>query len=322
MKRFFSRLRDFVKVNRRDLTVFFLSLLLAFSIWLIHNISLRYSEVLTATVSVKSSLTGRRNVSANNCIVIARCRATGYSILRNKLLGGGKPVTVELEPGVLKRKEGDMFYIVPETMPEIGKTIFGANVTTEYYITDTLFFSFPSEFCKRVPVIPMGEVECKAQYMSVKGIELKTDSIDIYGDPARLANVSKVLTRTVYLNELDSDALGQVELEPITGVRLSQSEVEYTVSVRRYVTQTVPMEIEVRGVPARRSLSVYPPTLDVMLNCQFPLAVRPDSVSVLYVDYAEFENSRSGKCLVHLDPLPDGVLSAQLQTEVVTCIAK
>ncbi len=322
MKHFLQKLVKFVRVNRRDLTVFFLSLLLALSIWLIHNVSLRYSEVLTATVSAKSSLTGRKNVSSNNCIVIARCRATGYGILRNKLFAGARPITLELEPGVLKRKDGDMFYIVPETMPEIGKSIFGANVNTEYYITDTLFFQFVAENNKRVPLIAIGTVDCAPQYMSPKGIELKVDSVDVYGEPSRLANISKVLTKSLSLYDLNSDIRGQVQIEPINGVRISESEVEYSVSVRRYVTETVQMPIVVRGVPSRKRLSVYPPSLEVELNCQFPLSVRPDSVNVLYVNYSEFEKSRSGKCIVHTDPLPEGVLGIELGNEVVTCISR
>lgn len=322
LKQFLNRARDFLKVNRKDLVVFLLSFLLAFSIWFIHNVSLRYSEILTATVSAESNISGRRRRAVGNCKVVARCRATGYSIMRNKMFGGAT-VRIELDASSLRHREGDVFAFSPESMPEFGKMVFGGSVSAvEYYLTDTLLFVFPEENSRKVPVVPISDIWYAQQYMSVKGMEVKPDSVYVYGDPSKIDGVSKVFTRSVTLADLSSDAHGSVDIEPINGVRISETSVDYTVIVRRYVSEEVSFPVRVRNVPPGKSLAVYPSRVNAVVACQFPLMVEPESLDVMYVDYRDFEQSRSGKCVVQIDALPDGVLGVRPETDVVTCVAR
>lgn len=321
LRQFSNKAIEFLKVNRKDLTVFLLAFLLAFSIWFIHNISLRYSEVMTVPVTAQSSITGRRNKSSNVCRVVARCRATGYNIIRNKMFGGGAPVTIQLESSSLRHVDGDVYAFLPESMPEFGKMVFGGS-PVEYYLTDTLLFVFQAENSRRVPVVPISDIQYAPQHMSVKGMETRPDSVYIYGDPSQIDNISKVFTRNVTLGALSSDARGTVELEPVKGVRLSQKEVDYSVSVRRYVTETLSLPVHVRNLPAGKKIAVYPSEVATVVECGFPLTVEPDSVDVLYVDYRDFEVSRSGKCIIRMAALPDGVLGVRPKVEVVDCVAK
>ena len=321
MRKFLNRTLEFLKVNRKDLTVFLLAFLLAFSIWFIHNVSLRYSEVLTVSVTAKSNIAGRRNRSSNVCRVVARCRATGYTVIRNKMFGGGAPVNIQLDASSLRHVDGDVYAFLPESMPEFGKTVFSGS-SVEYYLTDTLLFVFPSENNRKVPVVPISDIMYAPQYMSMKGLEVKPDSVYIYGDPSQIDNISKVFTKTVTLGDLSSDAHGTVGIEPIKGVRLSRTDVDYSVSVRRYVTETVSLPVHVKNLPAGREIAVYPSTVSAVVECAFPLIVDPSSVDVLYVDYRDFEVSRSGKCIIRTEALPEGVLGVRPNAEVADCIAK
>lgn len=321
LRRFFGRTLEFLKVNRRDLTVFLLAFLLAFSIWFIHNISLRYSEILTASVTAESDISGRRSRSVNTCRVVARCRATGYSIIGNKLFGGGAAVRIKIDESALRHRDGDVFVFAPESMPEFGKMVFGG-AAVEYYLTDTLLFVFPEENCRKVPVTVISNIACAPQYMCVNGVELKQDSVFVYGDPSQIDNISKVFTRSVTLGDLSSDVQGTVEIEPIKGVRMSRTSVDYSVSVRRYVTETVSMPVHVRNLPKRKEIAVYPQSVNVEVECRFPLTLKPSELDILYVDYHDFEVSRSGKCVIRTDELPDGVLGVRPEVEVVDCVVK
>ena len=323
MRDFTDRILAFVKANRKDLTVFLLSFLLAFTIWFIHNISLRYSEIFTSAVSVETNLPGRRNVSANNCIVVARCRATGYSVMVNKMFRGTRPVTVHLDGNVLRHKDGDLFYMLPESVPEFGNLVFGSSVSSvEYYLTDTLYFHFPAENCRKVPVEVIADLDFRPQYMSRRGVELTPDSVYVYGDSSRIGNISRVLTKRIVLGDLSSDIHGTVALEKPAGVRISENELEYSINVRRYVTENVTMPVIVKNIPAGKAVAVYPSQIKVSLNCLFPLTINPESLNLLYIDYCDFEKSRSGKCVVQCEPLPDGVLGISAETSIVNCVAK
>ena len=78
MKSFFDRVLSALNIRGRDWVILILSLLLAFSVWLIHNLSLRYNAFLSVNVSAVSNLQGHSDVSAGDAEVTARCRATGY----------------------------------------------------------------------------------------------------------------------------------------------------------------------------------------------------------------------------------------------------
>ena len=51
-----------------------MSLLLAFSIWLIHNLSLNYSDTISVPVMAQCNIDGHSNVSSNSSMIAARCR--------------------------------------------------------------------------------------------------------------------------------------------------------------------------------------------------------------------------------------------------------
>ena len=62
----------------KDIVIFILSLLLAFSIWLIHGLSLKYTEFVTVHVVAESGIDGHSAMSANSVAILARCRTSGY----------------------------------------------------------------------------------------------------------------------------------------------------------------------------------------------------------------------------------------------------
>ncbi|MGN0191818.1 MAG: hypothetical protein ACI39U_09205 [Candidatus Cryptobacteroides sp.] len=305
------------------MAVFLPSFLLAFSIWFIHNVSLRYSEILTATVVGRANLDGRRNISSNLCTVTARCRATGYAILRNNAFGGRRKQVIDIPESALKYKQGDLYAFVPESMPEFGNIVFGSSVSSvEHYLSDTLFFHFPSEEYRKLPIRHKGSCDFAPQYMSVKGVQLEPDSVYVYGEPSVLDGIPAIFTEPLRLSYLDASEHGSVGLEQPSGVRLSRTSAEYRIVVNRYVTSVVTMDVKIKGLPAGKSVAVFPSSVKARVDFLFPLRVSLDSVDVAYVDYADFEQSRSGKCVLRTDNLPEGVLNVEFDTDIVDCVAE
>ena len=143
MRRLYNRLLDLLNISGRDLAVFLLALLLAFSIWLIHNLSLKYNDYLTSSVIAQTNIEGHANVSVNHSDVIARCRATGYKAIMSDIKAHRRPVTVVFDPSVVRHKRDDLFYILSTDLTEYAHLIYGEGVTLEYFVSDTLFFRFP-----------------------------------------------------------------------------------------------------------------------------------------------------------------------------------
>ena len=109
MKELFHRLLKALNISGRDWVILTLSLLLAFSVWMIHNLSLKYNANLTAKVVAVCSLDGHENISSSSTEAVARGRATGYNIIES-YIKARKPVKVEFNPSVMQRYDEERFF--------------------------------------------------------------------------------------------------------------------------------------------------------------------------------------------------------------------
>ena len=123
-----ERLRS---TDRRDWKVFFLSLLLAFSIWIIHNLSLSYSDFVDVNVRAQSNIEGRVSVSANPAGVHASCHTTRYNLLRLRWQYGRRECRLQLDAANLHHASGARFYITARELQEYNPQIFGETAKVE-----------------------------------------------------------------------------------------------------------------------------------------------------------------------------------------------
>ena len=320
MRRLYDKLLELLNINGRDLAVFLLALLLAFSTWLIHNLSLKYNDYLTASVVAQTNMDGHAGLSSNHSEVIARCRATGYKVITSDIKARRNPVTVNFSPSVLHHKEDDLFYILASDLAEYTHMIYGDGVTLDHFVTDTLFFRFPEVDHKRVPVQPVYSVSYMPQHMAVGDLMTAPDTVTLYGESRLLSRIDKVYTEPIKHYDLSSDIQGLVRLEEIKGVRRSVDEVHYMLDVRRYVEVVKTLPVTVRNVPVGKELVIYPSVATVRLKYSFPLEADPEENPELYVDYTDFVTSLSGKCMVRLAGLSKGLVAYDIEPVSVNCI--
>lgn len=299
--------------------VLILSLLLAFSVWMIHNLSLRYNATLKAKVIAVCGLDGYEDVSTNSVEVTARCRATGYNVLAS-VLRSGKPVKVNFNPSIMQNYDGDRFYVVGSRLNEYAHLIFGEDVTLDHFITDTLFFRFPAVHNKKVPVVPVSLLTFESQYMSRGELQILPDSVVVEGEPSLLESVHQVYTTPIRHLDVSENINGLALLEQIRGIHVETQEIYYSLEVCRYVEVVKEIPVAIEGVPSDRKLMVFPSTVTVLMKCEFPLLDNNDGNLKAYVDYSDFSTSLGGNCLVKLASLPKGVISYEIDPVAVRCV--
>ena len=309
-------------INGRDVAVFLLSLLLAFTIWISHNLSLQYSSVVSVPVIALSNIEGHQAESSNTSPIVARCRTTGYRLLRKNRMSRRGQLRVYFSPDDLHHDTDDIYYITGNELSGYFSEIFGDNVQLESFVSSSVQFRFPEENHKTVPVQLVSVVSFKPQYMAPGPIRIVPDSVIVYGEPLHLQNIDRVVTETVTLQNLSSGAHGMARLEVPrgAGVRLSDSEVSYALDVTRYVEIRREVKVGTRNVPAGRDLTVYPSVVDVVFRCIFPLASDPTEGISFYVDYNDFASSINGRCVPRDSGLPSTVIDYSVNPKVLECI--
>ena len=311
MKGLFNRLLKSLGFSGRDWAVLLLALLLAFSTWLIHNLSLKYNDFLTAPVIAQCSIDGHSDLSSNQCQITARCRTTGYSLIRHNMFGDRR---------VMRHHMDDVYYVTASDLPEYSHLIYGDDVTVEYFGSDTLFFTFPSVDYRKVPVHPVYSISYMDQHTGVGDLNVEPDSVTIYGEVNLLDNIDRVYTKPLKHSGLNADIRGMIGLEPLSNVRISTDEVTYSLEVARYVEITTEVKVSTINVPADKEMVLLPSRVKASLKCRFPLKGDPARSMELYVDYEDFVRTVSGKCPVRHATLPEGVISYDIEPFYVECI--
>ena len=321
MKNLYHRILKLMNLNGRDWAIFLLTLLLAFSIWLIHNLSLKYSDYLGIPIIAHCDIPEHANVSAGKEDFIIRCNASGYKLIE-AYLNKNETVDITFHPYEMRHKEGDIYYVTASDVMSHMNDILGSDVVIEDILVDTLFFRFPVENHKKVPVKPVTTFTFKDQYMAGGELHLNPDSIIVYGEPFTLEGVDAVHTRPIRAYEISENLRGITELENISNVRISDTDVHYSLDVKRYVEIRSRHAVTAVNVPEGKQLHVFPMYLDIAYKCIFPMLEDPDVGLSLYVDYNDFIKSLSGKCAVHADVSASGVISYEMTPSYVSCIVE
>lgn len=316
----FRRITAKFNISARDAKIFVVSLLLAFGIWLIHNLSLNYIELVKVPVAARCRIEGHSFSSSGAAVVYARCRASGFAMARLLRAERRKPASVEFAVSDMHPKGGELFYVTAAELNGYTGQIFGGGTRIEALLSDTLMFRFPFENHRKVPVQPVYSIEFRPQYTSVGELVISPDSVVIYGEPYHIEEVDKVFTVPMNLHDLHSSVHGEIGIEKMKGVRISEEKVSYGLDVSRYVEIRASLPVGTRNVPAGRSMTVYPSVASVSFRCMFPVTADPSSSAELYIDYADFSSSLEGQCFPHVENLPDGVLGYRVEPEIFECM--
>ncbi len=304
----------------REWIVFVLSVLLAFLVWFLVNLSQTYTGVISVPVVAQCNLDGYGTESSNTVLVSARCRTEGFRLVREFSRRERPPVKVKFNKSDLRRTGHGEFSVIGGAKNSYINQFFGDDAQLEAFITDTLRFTFPVENHKKVPVDVPLSLSCRSQYMQSGHFRVMPDSITVYGSEEKLEAVDRVTTSRLVLTEVASSQHGLLKLNPIKDVRFSAEEVSYELPVSRYVELSSTVALEVWNVPAGASLQVYPPTAQIYLRCAFPITKDPLTTLRLYIDWRDFSSSLTGRCVPRIMRLPAGVLDYRVEPEVFDCI--
>ncbi len=296
-----------------------LSLLLAFIIWLLHSLSLEYSVFFEYNVQLTSSLEGRSRSSVSEDVLIVRGRSEGYYILRQRI-GRRKTVRVTAPATVLVHKAEDMFSVGCESIKSNVVEALGGNVNLEFIVTDSLDFVFPRITSKRVPVAPRSSISFRGQYMPLGRIELRPDSVDIYGDARLLETVDSVMTETIFASGVDGPIQGMCSLVPVRRLEFSEDNIYYSLNVIRYIEESMEVPVKPSGVPEGKDLIVLPSTVKLTFRRVFSSTQYSPDDFELTVRYKDFINTIDQELIPELVSYPPGVVHWEISPRYVDCI--
>ena len=213
----------------------------------------------------------------------------------------------------------DEFYLLPDDIRQSIQDALGSDITVESFATDTLYFNFPVQSNRKVPVQVHSAITYGEQFMPVGEMAIRPDSILIYGEEDVISHISAVAARTINGKDLKRSLNGVARLIPIDGVRFSEEEVFYTLEVVRFVENTIKVPVVIADAPSYANVAVIPQEVTLRYRQPFGSGLRFSAqdfaVGVKYDDVLH-----SDVVKVQLEKAPQQVLNVDVEPKFVECI--
>lgn len=306
--------------------ILIVSLLLAFFIWVAHNLTQDYFSYRQYRITVVTSLPGLGSESESEEVLIVGGDAKGYDIIgrRSSRARNAEPVTIEVDPKYFTPDiyRSDLFTLKARDIQETLNQKVGTEFNITYVPDQKLSFVFPRQSSHKVPVVISGrQISCKPQYMTVSDIVLEPDSVLVYGNEEDLSRITSVQTYPIRLQNLSKSTKGEVPLRELPGIRLGSRTVGYEIEVARYVEQTLEADVKAVNVPAGKRLLIIPSRIKAI--CRIPFkndgSLTRDDIR-FEVDYDTVVSSAGSQAIPQLVPPGVKIYSCQTDPRVVDCI--
>ena len=153
-----------------EVAILVASLLLAFVIWVAHNLTQDYFSYRQYRITVVTSLPGFASESESEEILVAGGDAKGYDIIgrRSRKARNAESITIEVDPKYFTRDiyRSDLFTVKARDIQETLNQKVGTEFNITYVPDQKLSFVFSRQSNRKVPVVlSESRISCKPQYM-------------------------------------------------------------------------------------------------------------------------------------------------------------
>lgn len=294
---------------KRDWVIFLISLLLSCFVWALHVLSLDYSAFLQYRVTVSTDMVGYSPSAVADELLLVRGKAAGYYIMKARgFRRRPMDLQIEVDKAEMIHNNDDSFSLPVQAIRERVMEALGEHIVIDFFDTESLTLKFVRQNYRRVPVTVVSNLEFCPQYMKVGNIQIKPDSVFLYGPADELAQITEIMTEPISHENLMSPVNGYVRLDVPDGITINKDQVRYSVSVGRYVELETTMKVAVTDVPVQKSLLTLPS--EVRVSCRVPFGTKQNaflnslSVSVDYDDVIDSKSARLIPVLVNGSKVP------------------
>lgn len=208
-----------------------------------------------------------------------------------------------------------------QLIDEIRKTV-GRNITVLSVFPENVSVKYTDLEGKKVPIRFDLDIEANLKY-AIGKYEASADSVLVYADNETLSQISEVYTYHTQMVNLTDTLRRSVTIQPCVGAKIVPSSVKIMVPVERLIQKHQQVSIQVRNVPDKQSLIVFPSSVEVSyLVPQSQYKNTISSISVVADYYSIDWASKSGKVAVFVADYPPVCRNVELAVDSVDFIVE
>ncbi len=296
-------------------TSFLLILLVAFVMWFVMKLSREYTTPIDVEVVIQDDFNSSLWTQNKTVAVRLLARGDGRDLLYYKV-GLGASVSVNSSQLELSRNspENEFLHSISESSMEraLNSIEKKFNVVA---ILDTIPRIVVSEIIeKKVPVVSNIRVNCSPQFIVEGGVDLSLDSVSIRGPKMYVDEIQKIYTRSLIVDDVDSNLWGTITLDASSEILLEQTSVRYSVKVVGYTEQI--LEEKIISIESGSTL-IVPSSVTIKAKVSLGEDIEDAEAGVeAYVDSEKVESTGVVR-RVKIRNMPSEVISYTLSPEFV-----
>ncbi|HEA30269.1 MAG TPA: hypothetical protein ENH91_09785 [Leeuwenhoekiella sp.] len=193
--------------------------------------------------------------------------ATGYEYLKYKFYDQHFNINL----AKIEKKDSNLYYynFAPEKDRLTGSLI---NSVLKSFKPDTLFVVLDTNYEKKVPVRSQIELSFAPGYGSLKGLQVKPDSVLVRGPKSSIDTLAAVYTQKERFKAIKShlkDSVPLTTLKRINQLEIEPKEVLYSLHVDKFTEGTLTVPLQLINVPAQVTAKIFPKRVKLIFNVNF-----------------------------------------------------
>jgi len=293
---------------------FFICLLIASFLWIVHALNTVYTQNFKIPVSFKNLPQNKRPLEPLPERISVDVKASG---LKLSLLMLNKPFnTLEIDFNNLKSFNRNQCYVLSASRLNLN-SIFKLETQIKQVSPDSLYFSENTGFQKTVPVKVPLFINCKQGYGYLKPI-VNPAFMSIWGDTAEINKIDTIYCNPIHLNQLNDNVEKTVSIiKPFNNIYSTTNEVRLNIAVSKLIEQSIVIPIKSVREIEEGKLNIFPPTAKVRFTAlQNNLDQTDTSLFKALIDHQK-PNKNNKKYSVFLGTVPSNVTIMDIEPKEV-----
>ena len=268
----FPNLRNVIKVffkpffKNKKLNTYVVFFFISFAFWFFHMLSRIHETTFSIPITYVNYPVDLKGVVEPSDVVYVRVKASGVNIISFHLFNHKSlSLNYDVSNSQPINNGKNLFWIMNSKRKELAH-ILGSSIEIMNVTPERVVVPFVSKIKKEVPVILDSEINLQQQFWLANDIRLNPSSVILYGEQDLLDSINSVNTDFLQLDDLDKDQLYEMPLVLPNGLGCNVDFVLVELNVEPFIEEVVTEEVEVRNLPNRYQIKLFPKNVDVALR--------------------------------------------------------
>ena len=297
-------------MKERKLSIFFSALIFAALVWISVNLGNTFQTIIDVPVHIENLPANKAISSLLPTIIKLKIQGSGWQILNTKL-------SPNLQCLI------DFHHITAkDTLITNKKLLEYSNISKDILVLETypetLFVRLDEMISKKVPIVPVVDIQYRTGFGIVGKIKTNPDSVTLSGAKFLLQKITQWKTKPLLLEDVFIPIQAGVELSDTLSLQIQKTLTTATISfdvqsIAEKKIENIP--VEVLQIPDNRTVVLIPQTISIIIRSGvYTIAQLSEKDFSAYIDYRTILLDTSG----FVQPVingPDVIRIVQTQPE-------